>query len=81
MTRRPSNTRRSTRPPLLPFWRETDAEHDRLRTEQKALGRFRPWMTHSVLEGAPTLLFHKQMLHDYVTVDAYCWTLIEEFGR
>jgi hypothetical protein len=57
------------------------AEYGRLRGEQKALGRFRPWMTHSVLDGAPTILFHKQMLHDYVTVDAYCWTLIEEFGR
>jgi hypothetical protein len=57
------------------------AEYDRLRGEQKALGRFRPWMTHSMLDGAPTILFHKQMLHDYVTVDAYCWTLIEEFGR
>jgi hypothetical protein len=38
-------------------------------------------MTHSVLDGAPTIVFHKQMLHDYVTVDAYCWTLIEEFDR
>jgi hypothetical protein len=27
------------------------------------------------------ILFHRQMLHDYVTVDAYCWTLIEEFAR
>ncbi|MET4719487.1 hypothetical protein ABIF63_003593 [Bradyrhizobium japonicum] len=57
------------------------AEYDRLRGEQKALGKFRPWMTHSVLDGAPTIIFHKQMLHDYVTVDAYCWTLIEEFAR
>jgi hypothetical protein len=38
-------------------------------------------MTHSVLDGTPTILLHKQMLHDYVTVDSYCWTLIEEFGR
>jgi hypothetical protein len=43
--------------------------------------RFRPWMTHSVLDDAATMLFHSQMLHDYVTVDAYCWMLIEEFGR
>jgi hypothetical protein len=57
------------------------AEYDRLRGEQKVLGRFRPWMTHSALDGAPTILFHKQMLHDYVTVDAYCRTVIEEFGR
>lgn len=56
-------------------------EYDRLRGEQRALGRFRPWMTHSVYEGAPTILFHKQMLHDYVTVDAYGWTLLEEFAR
>ncbi|WP_340672379.1 hypothetical protein [Bradyrhizobium ottawaense] len=57
------------------------AEYDRLRGEQRALGRFRPWMTHSVLDGAPTILFHRQMLHDYVTIDAYGWTLIEEFER
>ncbi|MGA7809770.1 hypothetical protein [Bradyrhizobium sp.] len=57
------------------------AEYDRLRGEQRALGQFRPWMTHSVLDGAPTILFHKQMLHDYVTLDAYCWTLLEEFAR
>lgn len=57
------------------------AEYDRLRGEQRALGKFRPWMTHSVLDGAPTIVFHKQMLHDYVTVDAYCWTMIEEFAR
>jgi hypothetical protein len=57
------------------------AKYDRLRDEQRALGRFRPWMTHSVLDGAPTILFHKQLLHDYVTVDAYCWTLLEEFDR
>ena len=55
-------------------------EYDRLRGEQQALGRFRPWMTHSVYEEAPTIIFHKQMLHDYVTVDTYCWTLLEEFA-
>jgi hypothetical protein len=55
--------------------------YDRIRGEQQALGRFRPWMTHSVYEGAPTILFHKQMLHDYVTIDAYGWTLLEEFER
>jgi hypothetical protein len=44
-----------------------------IRREQKAL--------HSMLDSAPIILFHKQMLHDRVTVDAYCWTLIEEFGR
>jgi hypothetical protein len=38
-------------------------------------------MTYSVYEEAPTILFHKQMLHDYVTIDAYCWTLIEKFER
>lgn len=57
------------------------AEYVRLRDEQRALGRFRPWMTHSVYEGAPTILFHKQMQHDYATIDAYGWTLLEEFDR
>jgi hypothetical protein len=56
-------------------------DYDRIRGEQQALGRFRPWMTHSVYEGVPTILIHKQMLHDYVTIDAYGWTLLEEFER
>jgi hypothetical protein len=50
------------------------AEHDRLRGERRMLGRFRPRMIHSVYEDAPTIPFHKQMLHDYVIVDAYCLT-------
>jgi hypothetical protein len=57
------------------------AEYDRLRGKQRALGKFHPWMIHSVLDRAPTIVFHEQMLRDYVAVDAYCWTLIEEFGR
>jgi hypothetical protein len=56
------------------------AEYDRLRGEQRSLGRFRPRMAHSVFEGAPTILFHTHILHD-ATVDAYCCTLIEEFVR
>ena len=56
-------------------------EYDRLRGEQRALGRFRPWMTPSVYEGSPTILFHKQVLYDYVMIDAYGWTLLEELGR
>jgi hypothetical protein len=32
-------------------------------------------MTHSVCEGAPTIVFHKQMLHGSVTIDAAALTL------
>jgi hypothetical protein len=56
-------------------------EHDRLRQEQDKLGRFRPWMTHSRFEEAPSVVFHTQMLTDYVTVDEFGRTMLEELDR
>jgi hypothetical protein len=48
-------------------------KYDRLRSEQKSLGKFRPWMNHSLTEKSPTVVFHQQLLDDYET--------IEEFGQ
>ncbi|MCG6205849.1 hypothetical protein LPW26_14450 [Rhodopseudomonas sp. HC1] len=56
-------------------------EYDRLRGEQQKLGRFRPWMTHSVYEKSPAILFHPQMIQDFKTVDSYCRMLLKEFGK
>jgi hypothetical protein len=56
-------------------------EHDRLRLEQDKLGRFRPWMTHSRFEEAPSVVFHTQMLADFVTVDEFGRTMLEELDR
>jgi hypothetical protein len=56
-------------------------EYDRLRSEQKKLGRFRPWMTHSQFEKAPTVVFHQQLLQDYVTIDEFGREMLEELER
>ena len=51
-------------------------EYDRLQAEQQKLGFFRPWMTHSIFEGRQ-VVFHTQ-LTDYVTIDEYSRTMLEE---
>jgi hypothetical protein len=56
-------------------------EYDRLQAEQKKLGRFRPWMTHSQYEKAPSIIFHTQLLSDYVTIDEFGRTMLEELDR
>jgi hypothetical protein len=67
---------------LLALSRGDQVEYERLRGEQQKLGRFCPLMTHSVYEGSPSIVFHPQLLQDYVTVDEYGWTLLEEeYGR
>ncbi|MEI9803497.1 MAG: hypothetical protein WDN48_02235, partial [Pseudolabrys sp.] len=53
---------------------EAFATHDyktylELKTRQDKLGAYRPWMTHSPIEGAPLAVFHKQMLQDFLTID------------
>jgi hypothetical protein len=55
------------------------AEYDRLTAEQDALGRFRPWMTHSPVENAPVTVFHFQL--DFNTIDEIGRKLLEEMER
>jgi hypothetical protein len=56
-------------------------EYDRLQSDQKKLGVFRPWMTHSQHEQAPSVVFHSQLLSDYITIDEFGRTMLEELGR
>jgi len=56
-------------------------EYDRLQSEQKKLGLFRPWMTHSQFEKAPSVVFHSQLVADYVTIDEFGRTMLEELDR
>ena len=56
-------------------------EYDRLQLEQKRLGLFRPWMTHSQFEKAPSVVFHSQLVADYVTIDEVGRTMLEELDR
>jgi hypothetical protein len=56
-------------------------EYERLQSEQKKLGRFRPWMTHSQFEKSPSVVFHSQLVADYVTVDEFGRTMLQELNR
>jgi len=51
-------------------------EHDRLDAEQVKLVIFRPWMTHSFSEVAPTVIFHGQIIQDFQTLEALAWKAI-----
>jgi hypothetical protein len=53
-------------------------EHDRLDAEQKKLVVFRPWMTHSFSEGAPTVIFHGPLIQDFQTIETLAWKAMEE---
>ncbi len=56
-------------------------EYDRLQAEQKKLGRFRPWMTHSRTENAPSIVIHSQLLADFNTVDEFGREMLKELAR
>lgn len=56
-------------------------KYDELREEQKKLGRFLPWVTHSHSEGSPTAVFHYQLLQDYATIDEFGRKILEELDR
>jgi hypothetical protein len=55
------------------FSRGNLEEHDRARADQKQMEFFRPWMLHSIGEGARPLVFHPQLIANFNT--------IEEMGR
>ena len=55
--------------------------YERLQTQQKALGFYRPWMTYSGSEKAPVAIFHPQMLQDYLTIDEFGREMLAEIGR
>jgi hypothetical protein len=52
-----------------------------LQAAQKALGMWRPWMTHSVTEKSPGAVFHEQLIRDYVTIDEFGRQMLDEFAR
>jgi len=62
--------------------RQGDNEkYDQLREEQKALGKFRPWMNHSLTEKSPTVVFHYQLLQDYETIEQFGKKMLAELDR
>lgn len=56
-------------------------EYERLSAEQKALATFVPCMTHSYEEKAKPVVFHSQMLIDFLTVEEIAHKILEELGR
>jgi hypothetical protein len=58
---------------------ETDAvEYERLSAEQKSLATFVPCMMHSYEENAKPVIFHSQMLIDFLTVEEFAKKILEE---
>lgn len=55
-------------------------EYARLTAEQLKLCQFIPGMMHSIFD-SPKVEFHNQLLNDYVTIDEYVRTMLEELDR
>jgi hypothetical protein len=56
-------------------------EYERLSAEQKALATFVPYMTHSFGEEAKPIVFHSQILIDFLTVEELAIKLFGELDR
>lgn len=56
-------------------------EYEALQTEQMALGVFRPWMLHSLYESGPGVVFHSQLLCDYLLIDEFGRKMLDELDR
>jgi hypothetical protein len=63
------------------FRRGNMAEHARLKLEQEALTRFRPWMKHSFADPSPPIVFHPQVLADFATIEEMCRRILSELDR
>lgn len=55
--------------------------YEELQATQKALGLWRPWMTHSVAEKSPSAVFHAQLIADYMTIDEFGRAMLDELAR
>ena len=55
--------------------------YNMLQAQQKKLGFYRPWMTHSASEKAPVAVFHPQMLQDYLTIDEFGREMLTKIAR
>jgi hypothetical protein len=56
-------------------------EYEKVKAQQLELCQFVPGMMHSIYEESPQVEFHSQLLNDYVTIDEYARTLLEELDR
>jgi hypothetical protein len=63
------------------FRRSDLADYQRLKVEQQALTRFRPWMKHSFEDPTPPIVFHPQLLADFATVEEMSKRILAELDR
>jgi hypothetical protein len=56
-------------------------QYDRARFAQRKLAVFQPWMTQSIYEKAPSIVFHPQLLADYATIEELSGKLFDELDR
>lgn len=61
--------------------RADHAEYDRLEGEQMELAFFRPWMTHSFLDNSEKVIFHTQMLCDFMAVHTLATKFLVELSK
>jgi hypothetical protein len=57
------------------------AEYERLSAEQKALATFVPCMTHSFKEETKPIVFHSQVLIDFLTVEELATKMLGELDQ
>ncbi len=54
--------------------------YERLKAEQVSLTRFQPVMTHSLDQGAKVVVFHVQLLSDFVTIEEIGEVVLDELA-
>lgn len=62
--------------------RKKDSElWDKAQATQQSLGQWRPWMTHSINESSPHVVFHSQLIQDCLTIAEFGRELLGELER
>lgn len=57
------------------------AQVAQIKERRQRLEHFRPWMQHSINDRAPPVVFHPQMLADFVTVEKIASLILRELDR
>jgi hypothetical protein len=72
---------RLSREAVAAYQRGDKFAYYKLRRDQDALGKYRPWMSHSPVESSPNCVFHKQIIQDFTTIDEITQKLFVELGN
>jgi hypothetical protein len=66
---------------IAAYRRGDGTAYDKYRSDQDALGRYRPLMSHSPVESSPSCVFHKQILQDFMTIDEIAQRVFAEIDK